>query len=191
MKVFAKWAATFLVLAVLAYGVDHGETKLGIPVFIWLALNLTVFLYLLARFVGRPMGAFLETRRGTIAADLDRATKRLEEAESLKQEVLARLSAVEDEVAEIHSRAETLGRDEAQRIADEAEAEAARFLRRIDDEISQRSLEERAALEREAASLTAEIARRILEEELTEEDRARLLTQSVAALADVERRTGR
>ncbi len=117
MKSLGPWVGVFLVLLALAYGVDDGEVKLGIPVFFWLAINLTLFLYLLARFVGRPVSAFLENRRETIGSDLRQAEERLAEARRLKEDVLERLSKVEAEVDEIRKNAEDLGRQEAERIA--------------------------------------------------------------------------
>lgn len=182
MKSLGTWVVVFFVLLGLAYGVDHGEVKLGVPVFVWLALNLTVFLFLLARFVGRPLGAFLEARQQGISGDLTRAQERLVEAETLKTEVLDRLNKVEAEVAEIHQRSETLGREEAERIEAEGQTEAERLLRRVSEEISQREAETREVLAKETAELTARLARDLLQKGMTEEDRKKVMERSVEAL---------
>ncbi|MEN8162731.1 MAG: F0F1 ATP synthase subunit B [Acidobacteriota bacterium] len=182
MKSISTWVVVFLVLLGLAYGVDHGEVKLGIPVFVWLALNLTVFLFLLARFVGRPLGAFLEARKEGIAGDLKQAEERLVEAETLKTEVLDRLSKVEAEVTEIHQRSENLGREEAERIKAEGQKEAERLLQRVTDEISQRESETREALAKETAELTARLAHDLLQKGMTDADRKRVMDRSVEAL---------
>lgn len=189
MKSLMQWAVVFAVLLVLAYGVDHGETKLGVPVFVWLALNLTVFLYLLARFVGRPLSAFLEARKQGIGNDLKRAEEQLVEAEQLKADVLARLEKVESEVAEIQSRSDALGREEAERIVAEGEHEAQRLLQRVTSEIAQREAETRARLAQETAALTAELAKKMLESTMTEADRAAVMRRSVQAL-DADREEG-
>ena len=187
MKSLGTWVVILIVFLALAYGVDHGETKLGVPVFVWLALNLTVFLFLLARFVGRPLGAFLEARRDGIAGDLKRAEERLVEAETLKVEVLDRLSKVEAEIAEIHQRSETLGREEAERIAAEGQEEAERLLRRVSDEITQREAETREALAKETAELTARLAHQLLQKGMTDADRKRVMDRSVEALGPADR----
>ena len=70
MKTIFGWALVYIVALVFALLVDKGVKHVGIPDYIWLSLNLTVFLYILQRFVGRPMGAFLETRREGIAEEL-------------------------------------------------------------------------------------------------------------------------
>lgn len=187
MRSIGTWAVVFVVLLGLAYGVDHGETKLGVPVFVWLALNLTVFLYLLSRFVGRPLGAFLDSRKDVIAGDLKQAEERLVEAERLKTEVLDRLSKVELEVSEISLRAERFGREEVDRIAAEGEVEAERLLRRVTEEIAQREAETREVLAKETAELTAQLARRLLRDDMTDADRKKVMDRNVEAL----RSTGR
>lgn len=187
MKSAGTWGVVFFVFLALAYGVDHGEVKLGVPVFVWLALNLTVFLFLLARFVGRPLGAFLEARQQGISNDLKQAQERLIEAESLKTEVLDRLNKVEVEVAEIHQRSETLGREEADKIEAAGQSEAERLLRRVSEEISQREAETREALAKETAELTARFAHDLLKKGMTEEDRKKVMERSVEALRPAER----
>jgi len=187
VKSLGAWVVVFVVLLGMAYGVDHGEVKLGIPVFVWLALNLTVFLFLLARFIGRPLAAFLEARKDGIAGDLKQAKERLVEAETLKAEVLDRLSKVEAEVSEIHQRSETLGQEEAERIAIEGQKEAERLLQRVSEEISQRETETREVLAKETAELTAGLARDLLQKSMTDADRKRVMDRSVEALRPVDR----
>ena len=62
MKAVFGWFVVFAVALVFAILVDKGVKHVGIPDYLWLSLNLTVFLYILQRFVGKPMAAFLETR---------------------------------------------------------------------------------------------------------------------------------
>jgi F-type H+-transporting ATPase subunit b len=187
VKSIGTWVIVFGVLLGLAYGVDHGEVKLGIPVFVWLALNLTVFLYLLARFVGRPVLAFLEMRQDEIKSDLQQAEERLVDAKRLKNEVLERLGKVEAEVEDIQTKAEKFGQEEADRIAIEAQQEAERLLRRVGEEITHREAETRERLEKETAELTARLAREILKKTMTDADRERVMEHSVSALQSMDR----
>lgn len=182
MKTTVTWAIVFLVLLPLAWLVNPDETKLGIPVFVWLPINLTVFLYMLARFVGKPMGDFLQARQESIAADLERAKEKLAKAEELKSEVLARLDSVENEVAAIRERAEELARAEAEKIAEQSVREEERFLRRVDEEIAHRFAQTRQALAKETAELTAKLAKDVLVAGMTDADRSRVMSRSVAAL---------
>jgi len=178
----AALAASVLAAPSVASAAEGGA-HLGIPDPIWMTLNLVAFIYFLYRFVGRPLGAFLQTRRADIGRELVEAQDKLREAEELRAQVVERLEAVEKEVAEIRERAEREGRAEAERIVVSAAAEAERFVTRVQDEIERRAAETRQRLAAEAAELTATIARDLLERQLTDADRARLLDRSVEALA--------
>ena len=70
---------------------------------------------------------------------------------------------------------------------EQAEAEEARFLTRVDDQITRRQAETRDRLARETAALTAQIAREILSEEMTSADRERVFARSLAALEAMEK----
>jgi F-type H+-transporting ATPase subunit b len=182
MKTIVGWALVYIVALVFALLVDKGVKHVGIPDYIWLSLNLTVFLYILQRFVGRPMGAFLETRREGIAEELQNARRQLEEADRLQAEVSKRLADVEEEVAALKERATADGATEAGRIAEQTKVEEERFLRRVDDEISRREAETRARLAQDTADLTAQLARDLLDREITDEDRRRVFERSLEAM---------
>lgn len=185
MKKVVPWIVFFVGALAFAIIVDHGKKHLGIPDYVWLAVNLTAFLYLLYRFVGLPLGGFLDSRRDNIGHELAAAERKLAEAEELHHEVLQRLDQVEQEVAEIRERAEAQGRAEAERIEAQAKAEEERFLTRIEAEISRRGKETRQRLAEETAVLTAQMTRELLEREMTDADRQRVLERSLAALKAV------
>ena len=157
-------------------------SHLGVPDSLWLPANLALFLYLLYRFVGKPMGRFLESRRAEIEAQLADARRKLAEAEELRTQVLARLDQVESEVAGLRERARREGEAEAVEIRAQAETEEERFLRRIDDEIARRTAETQARLAEETALLTARLTREVLQREITSDDRRRIFDRSVTVL---------
>jgi len=186
MKKFFPWPAILLLFLVFGWIVDSGETRFGIPVFVWLAVNLTGFLWVMGRYVGRPIGEFLQDRRAGIQAELREAREKLAESEKLRNQIQERLSRIDAEVAEILEKAEGQSAEEVSRIAEQAAEEEARFLKRVESEIRRREEETRQRLTREAAALTAEIARGIIEKEVNSEDRARVLQRSLAALRSTE-----
>jgi ATP synthase F0 subunit b len=158
------------------------DSYLGIPTFIWLPVNLALFVYLLYHFVGKPISLYLDTRKAAIATDISDAAAKLAEAEELRAQVMARLDAVEAEIKAIHDKAEQDGQTEAAAIADQAAHEQERFLKRVDDELARRRIETRRRLASETAELTAQITREILEREMTADDRALVFQRSLAAL---------
>ena len=180
------WIILFVLLLGLAYLVDEGQVHLGIPDWIWLPVNMTLFLWVLNRLVGKPILASLDARRDGIAEDLQNARNQLEEADRLQAEADTRLADLEKEIAELKDRAERDGAAEAERIAEQTKVEEARFLKRVDDEISRREAETRDRLAQDAADLTAQMARDLLEREMTDDDRRRVLERSLEAMKTLE-----
>ena len=185
MKSIGTWALVFVCALGFTYLVDLGGNFFGIPdsllPFLF-AGNLTLFVWLLARFVGRPIASFLEARREGIGHELEQARESLAEAESLRDEVNRRLTEVEREVEEMKARAERDGAAEAEQIASQAATDQERFLKRVEEEIRLRTAEARANLAEETAELTAKLTKQVLEKEITGDDRRRILDQSLSAL---------
>lgn len=178
----------FVSALVFTFFVDLGGNFFGLPdiaVQVLFAANLTLFLWLLGRFAGRPIGGALDARRDSIAEGLELAKQRVQEAESLRREVQQRLDRVENEVAELRGRAESEGKAEAEEIERQAAQEEERFLKRVEDEITRREAEARENLARETASLTARLTKELLQQELTDDDRRRILDRNLSALRTV------
>jgi len=189
VKSLGIWALIFLCALVFALIVPLGGNFFGLPDAVLpplFAANLTLFLWLLARFVGRPMASFLEARGEGIADELAQARRRLAEAESLRDEVRRRLDEVEREVEAMKVRAERDGAAEAEEIAAQTAREQQRFLERVDEEIRRRTTEARATLSRETAELTARLTKDLLDSELTGGDRRRILDASLSAMRSAD-----
>jgi F-type H+-transporting ATPase subunit b len=185
VKGLGIWALVFLCALVFAFFVPLGGNFFGLPGALLpplFAANLTLFLWLLARFVGKPMASFLEARGGAIADELAQAQQRLAEAESLRDEVSRRLAEVEGEIAAMRARAEREGAAEAKEIAEQTVRDEQRFLERVNEEIRRRTAEARDTLSRETAELTARLTKELLGRELTGDDRRRLLDKSLSAM---------
>ncbi len=186
MRVVVGWGLVFICALIFSLLVDNGAKHLGIPDFIWLPVNLTLFLYILQRYVGRPMGAYLDARRQSIAEELANARTQLEDADRLQAEMKKRLTDIEEEIAQISARAEADGDAEAQRIAEQTTTDEERFLKRVDDEISRREAETRARLAQDTADLTAQLARDLLSRDMTDADRRRVFDRSLDAMRRLE-----
>jgi F-type H+-transporting ATPase subunit b len=183
------WIVVWLCFFGFTFVVDLGENAFGVPQaalpFLY-SINLTLFVYLLYRYVGRPIGATLDARRESIVEELKNARKQLEEADQMQAEVSRRLDEVEREVEELRERSAADGAAEATQIAEQTKADEERFLRRVDEEISRRESETRVRLAEDTAKLTAQLARDLLNREMTDEDRQRVLDQSLEAMTRLE-----
>jgi ATP synthase F0 subunit b len=182
---FVPWIVIFASGLVFTFFVDLGGNFFGLPdiaVNILFAANLTLFLWLLARFAGQPMVGFLQARRDGIGEQLRQAEARLREAEELRREIRDRLDRVEAEVGQLKERASTEGQAEAKEIAEQTVRDEERFLKRVESEIARRGTEVRQQLAKETAELTAQLTRDLLSRELTDNDRQRILKRNLETL---------
>jgi F-type H+-transporting ATPase subunit b len=182
------WVLAFVVFLILAFLVDEPQNPSFLPstaIRILLAANLTLFLFLLNRFVGQPVNQTLKTRGEGVKEELAEARRKLVEAESLRAEVSERLARVEAEVMEIQERADALGKAEAEKIDAQAREDEARFMRRVDDQITRRQAETRERLAKDTAALTEQLTKELLQSTMTETDQQRVLDRSLGALENL------
>lgn len=188
MKDKLIWVLAFVVFAIFAFLIDAPRNPSFLPSTVTrllLAANLTLFLFLLNKFVGKPINASLTARGEGIKVELAEAREKLVEAEKLRSEVSERLAKVETEVMEIQERAETLGKTEAEKIDAQAREDEARFMRRVDDQIARRQAETREQLARDTAALTEKLTKELLKSTMTEKDQQRVLNRSLGALENL------
>jgi F-type H+-transporting ATPase subunit b len=185
-KIF--WALAFVVFLIFAFLIDEPHNPAFLPsaaIRVLLAANLTLFLYLLNKFVGQPINETLKTRGEDVKANLAEARDKLAEADKLRAEVSERLAKVEAEVVEMQERAEALGKSEAEKIDAQAREDEARFMHRVDDQIARRQAETRLQLAKDTAALTAQLTKDLLAKTMTDEDQQRVLTHSLGALENL------
>jgi len=185
VKSLGTWALVFVCALIFTFFVDLGGNFFGIPdsaLHVLFATNLTLFLWLLMRFVGRPISGFLDARASGITRKLEEAREKVAEAESLHHQVQQRLDELGAEVAAMKQRAERDGEAEAAQVAEKTVTEQERFLKRVEEEITRRSAEARANLSKETAELTAKLTKDLLKQELTEDDRRSILERSLSAM---------
>jgi len=182
------WALAFVVFLIFAFLIDEPQNPSFLPstaIRVLLAANLTLFLYLLNRFVGQPINETLKARGENVKTELAEARKKLVEAEALRLEVRERLAKVETEVIEIQQRSEALGKTEAEKIDAQAREDEARFMRRVDDQIARRQAETREQLAKDTAALTEQLTKELLKSTMTENDQQRVLDRSLGALENL------
>jgi F-type H+-transporting ATPase subunit b len=159
--------AAFVVAAqrALASEEAHGHAAHGVPwgSLLFSAINLGIFVWVLARFVMPAVRAWVSDRRDQVLNDLKQAAAAKEDAARLKAEWEARLAALERTTAELRAQAQRDAEQERERIlaaaraaADairkDAERAAAYELRRTQQQL-------RAELVRQAVRLAEEATR--------------------------------
>lgn len=176
-----------LVLAVLAArpalaAADPSGTWLGMPAWLWMLANLVIYFGLLFYFLGPPITRFLEARARRIEEDLQEARERRAEAAELQGGIGAKIAALEAQIDELRSRAETEGRREHDAIREQAVHEKERMLAQAQGEIDHRLAQARQELKDHTAALAASLAREQLERELGPQERSAIFRRNLARL---------
>ena len=173
--------ATALLTALLSSSEEEGHASswLGLPINVWQALNLILFIAVLVYFVAKPMSAAFRKRQEEVEARRREAEKQKASVERLSADIRERTAKLEREIEEIRKQGVVEGQAARAELAARADEEVLRVGREAQDEIDRRMGAAREDLRRAAADLTASAAEGILAREITDADRQRLLTESV------------
>lgn len=171
--------------ALAAAGSEEHATSLFAEPEFWLAIAFAVFVGLLARPLGRKIGAALDGRSAAIAKELDEAARLRDEAQALLASYQRKSRDALKEAEEILAQAEA----EARRIQSDAAAALEASLKRREqlamDKIAQ--AEARAVEDvRNAAVDVAMAATRELIEKTLDEDKSKALVED--AIKDLPKR---
>ena len=170
-------------LPVLAAEKGHeADTFLGLPRWIWLWLNLLLFLGILGYFLVPTIKQFLETRAKEIESNLEKAGTQQDEARRMKADLSGQIDALRKEMDELVRRTEADAEREREEILAQAERERARLLEQTQQEIALRVTQARKELQRYAAELAAQLARERIEREVDPAELQRLFDESLARL---------
>jgi F-type H+-transporting ATPase subunit b len=149
----------------LASEESHGHAPGGIPwsSLLFSAINLAIFVWVLARFVMPAVRQWVRDRRDQVVNDLRDAAAAKAEAERLKAEWEARLADLQHTIAELHAQAQRDAERERERILAAARA-AADAIRKDAEraaayELRRTQAQLRAELVRQAISLAEEATR--------------------------------
>ncbi len=145
-------------------------------------INFMILMYLLHRFLYKPVLGIIDERREKIQDDLERARNERKQAEEYRSEYENKLAGAEEEARGIIDRATKKAREQADEIVNQAREEGRREKQRVQEEIRRAQNEARAQLRDEVAELSLMAAGRFLEEKLSEEDHKELMERVVAEL---------
>ena len=183
----AAWiagAALAAAVSLPALASESGEaaTFLGLPRWVWLWLNLLLFLGILGYFIVPGIRQFLDGRSKEIASNLERARTQQEEARRMKQDLSGQIEALRREMDDLVKRTEADAEREREEILAQAERERERLLQQTQQEIELRTGLARKELQRYAAELAASLARERIEREVDPEKLERLFDESLTRL---------
>lgn len=151
------------------------------------AVNMAIFLGILAYILGKPLANFFESRSRRIREDLDRAKRERAEAEARLAEVNGRLARLEEEREQIRREAEAEAEAEAARVAARTDEELRRIAEATEREVAGALKSARAELQAFVAEKAVELAEARIRSEMTDEDRRRLIERYSDQLQGVKK----
>jgi F0F1-type ATP synthase membrane subunit b/b' len=135
--------------------------------------------YLLGR---KPIAAALQSRRDTIAKDIDEANKMLHEAQERAHTYQAKLERLEDEVKTARAALVQAGEAERDRIVTDAEAKAERMRKDAEFLVEQELKQIRQDLWRDTVEAAVGAAEDLLKKRVTPADQERMAEDYLADL---------
>jgi F-type H+-transporting ATPase subunit b len=147
--------------------------------FIIQIINLFIQVYLIKRFLFKPINEILEKRRNLADKTIKEARQAQEEADSLKDQYESSLTNAHAEAAQIVSDAQKEAQNKADTLVKEAQAEAASIKARAAADIEQEKKKAVNEAKDEIGSLAMEIAGKVVEKEINESDHKKLIDEFI------------
>jgi F-type H+-transporting ATPase subunit b len=143
--------------------------------FIIQIINLFIQVFLIKKFLFKPINEILEKRRNLADKEIKEAREAKDEADSLKVQYEDSLTNAHAEAAQIVSDAQKEAQQKADTLVHEAEAEAQSIKARAAADIEQEKKKAINEAKDEIGSLAMEIAGKVVEKEISESDHKKLI----------------
>lgn len=147
--------------------------------FIAQILNLFIQLYLIKRFLFKPINEVLEKRRQLADKEIEEARTAQEKADSLKEQYESSLSNAHSEAAQIVSDAQKEAETKAEELIREAENTASNIKAKAEADIAQERKKAINEAKDEIGGLAMDIASKVVEKEIREEDHRKLIDEFI------------
>lgn len=140
--------------------------------FIAQILNFLFLVFILAKFVYKPLMRMMEERKNKIAGDLENAEKAKEEAEGIKAEYAAKLAVARQEAQEIVENARKTAQAAHDKIMAETKAEQEQAIASAKEAIAREKQQALGEIRGQVINLSLIAASKIVEQKLgSEEDK--------------------
>ncbi|MGB5684699.1 MAG: ATP synthase F0 subunit B [Candidatus Electrothrix sp.] len=175
------------------HGEGHGEshvapmiTKAKLWDLLWRALNFAALVFIMVKFLSRPIAAGLGGRKHQIQDELETMQEKRDEAEQAYKTFELRLAGMEDELSELVEKAKAMAEDERTRILAEAEASAKDVLRQAEAAVEGALAHAKSKLQSEIAEQAVVMAEELIVKNLTPEDQVAITEQYLERVGAVQ-----
>jgi len=171
-------------IALAAEAAQHEEPgiiNLNVTILIQ-AINFLILIFLLSKFLFKPLTKFLADRSAGIERSLAEAKAAHEAAAKSQAEYQAQIRETQREVAVIREQGQREVEAERQRLLQASRDEAGRLVAQAKAEIEAETKRAKASLREEAAGIAMAVAERLLGRSVSGDDQRRLAEQYVRDL---------
>ncbi len=171
----------FIMPSSIAYaaGAAGDEGPMG---WVWKILNFAILVFLLVKFVGKPLKGFLKQRTEMIEKSIKDAKEAKEIAQKALDEVEQRLKLKDKEIAEILAVAKATGEDEKNRLIADADRLKTKILEQAKANIEHEVKMAKEAIKAEAVEEAIKLSEEKIKSRLTKEDQDKILQDSIKLL---------
>ncbi len=148
--------------------------------------NLLLQMYLIKRFLFKPVNEILEKRRMLADAQIREAEAAKTEAIAMKAEYEGNMAVAKEKANEILLSAQKTATIQSEEMLKEASAQVAAMKAKAESDIAQEKRKAVNEIKNEIGDMAMEIAGKVIEREISEEDHAKLIDEFIANVGGEE-----
>ncbi len=146
--------------------------------------NLFIQMYLIKRFLFKPVNEMLEKRRALADAQIREAEEAKTEANAIKTEYEQNMKEAKEKANEILATAQKTAALQSEEVLKEATAQAAALKSKAESDIAQEKRKAVNEIKDEIGGIAVEIAGKVIEREINEEDHTKLIDEFIANVGE-------
>jgi F-type H+-transporting ATPase subunit b len=146
--------------------------------------NLFLQMYLIKRFLFKPIREVLEKRRTLADAQIQDAVKAKSEAEAMKTEYEQNMAQAKTKASEILTNAQKTASIQSEEILREAAQQASAIKAKAETDIAQEKRKAVNEIKDQIGGMAVEIAGKVIEREISEEDHKKLIDEFIANVGE-------
>ncbi|MCD8153688.1 MAG: F0F1 ATP synthase subunit B [Clostridiales bacterium] len=152
--------------------------------FVFQICNLLLQMYLIKRFLFKPINDIVAKRKAAADAQIQDAVKAKEEAQSMKAEYEQNMQEAKTKANDILTTAQKTATVQSEEILREASRQAATIKEKAESDIAQEKRKAVNEIKDEIGSMAVEIAGKVLEREIREEDHTKLIDDFISNVGE-------
>ncbi|MGN8799055.1 F0F1 ATP synthase subunit B [Candidatus Merdisoma sp. HCP28S3_D10] len=146
--------------------------------------NLFIQVYLIKRFLFKPVNEMLEKRKALADAQIREAEKAKADADAIKTEYEQNMKEAKEKANEILTTAQRTAALQSEEMLKEAASQAAALKSKAESDIAQEKRKAVNEIKDEIGGIAVEIAGKVIEREISEEDHTKLIDEFIANVGE-------